>query len=269
MHPLPNPVGLVVSFLLLALVFFALQKLSPCQRAQRLLRRGFGLDVLYWFFTPFVTGLISRVAVVATVIPVVLLLGFSWETFKRHAYHGFGILAAQPIGLQAAEIFLLGDLIGYWMHRLFHGKRLWAFHAIHHSSTEVDWLSSVRLHPLNEAVTRSVEVIPLFLLGFNPTAVSAYVPALTLYAIFLHANVRWDFGPLRYVIASPLFHRWHHSREAAAIDKNFAGFIVFWDVLFGTYYFPRDKVPTDLGVTEPIPENLWGQLVHPFRHAER
>jgi len=219
--------------------------------------------VLYWFFTPFVTGLISRVAVVATVIPVVLLLGFSWETFKRHAYHGFGILAAQPIGLQAAEIFLLGDLIGYWMHRLFHGKRLWAFHAIHHSSTEVDWLSSVRLHPLNEAVTRSVEVIPLFLLGFNPTAVSAYVPALTLYAIFLHANVRWDFGPLRYLIASPLFHRWHHSSKVH--DINFSSTFPVWDMMFGTYYLPEGQLPDAYGIDDKeMPAGLVPQLVYPL-----
>jgi sterol desaturase/sphingolipid hydroxylase (fatty acid hydroxylase superfamily) len=265
MRPIPNPIGLSVLLIALALVFFLLQKLSPARRGQKIFRRGFGLDVLYWYFTPFFTGLFSKLAVILTVLPIVLLLGFSVETFKHHLYRGFGPLATQPIALQAIEIFLIGDLIGYWMHRLFHGKRLWPFHAVHHSSTEVDWLSSVRLHPLNEAVTRAVEVIPLFLLGFNPTALAAYVPALTLYAVFLHANVNWSFGRLRYVVASPLFHRWHHSKEAAALDKNFAGFFVLWDVIFGTFYFPAGKTPIDFGVTEPIPETLWGQLAHPFR----
>jgi sterol desaturase/sphingolipid hydroxylase (fatty acid hydroxylase superfamily) len=265
---MPGLLGLATSFRVLALVFFVLQKLSPDRRKQPVFRRGFGLDLIYWFFTPWVTGLISRVAVLLAAIPMILLLGLSWQAFRDHTYHGFGLLSRQPLAFQALEIFVLGDLIGYWMHRLFHGKRLWPFHAVHHCSTEVDWLSSVRLHPLNEAVTRTVEVIPLFLTGFDPLALAAYVPAITLYAVFLHANLDWSFGPLRYVIASPVFHRWHHSKEKEALDKNFAGFLALWDVMFGTFYVPRGRTPGDFGVTEPIPESLWGQIIHPFRRRE-
>jgi len=265
MRPIPSLLGLGISFVVLAAIFLSIEKLSPGQRGQPFFRRGFGLDVLYWFFTPIITGLVSRVAVLLTAMPLVLVLGLSWETLRIHGYRGFGPLARQALWLQGIEIFVLGDLIGYWMHRLFHGRSLWPFHAVHHSSTEVDWLSSVRLHPVNEAVTRTVEVIPLFLAGFNPTTLAAYIPLITLYALFLHANVNWSFGPLRYVIASPVFHRWHHSKEPEAIDKNFAGFIAFWDVLFGTFYIPRNASPTNFGVTDPIPESLFGQLVHPFR----
>ena len=265
MRPFPHLIGLAIAFVVLAALFFVLQKFFPSQAGQRLFRRGFWLDLGYWFFTPIVTGLVSRLAVIATVIPALLVVGISVEALRQHAYRGFGPVAAQALGLQAIEILLLGDFIGYGMHRLFHGRRLWPYHAIHHSPTEVDWLSSVRLHPLNEALTRSVEVLPFIFLGFNPAALAAYVPTLTIYAIFLHANLNWTFGPLRHVIASPVFHRWHHSKEAEALDKNFAGFFVFWDVLFGTFYFPREKAPTNFGVTDPVPENLWGQLLHPFR----
>jgi sterol desaturase/sphingolipid hydroxylase (fatty acid hydroxylase superfamily) len=268
MRPLPNPIGLGISFLVLALIFLVLQKLSPGQRGQSFFRRGFGLDLIYWFFTPLISGLISRIAIIMTALPLIIVLGLSWKTFQHHGYHGFGPLSRQPLWLQGVEIFVLGDLMSYWMHRLFHGRALWPFHAVHHCSTDVDWLSSVRLHPLNEAVTRSVEVIPLFLTGFNPGTLAAYIPLITLYALFLHANVNWSFGSLRYVIASPVFHRWHHSKEPEAIDKNFAGFVAFWDVLFGTFYVPKDKVPVNFGVSDPIPESLWGQLTHPFRQRE-
>ena len=265
MRPLPGPLALIFSFALLTLLFFVLQKISPGRRGQRFFRDGFKLDVFYWFFTPWISGLATRLLVLLTALPLIFVLGLSVETFRQHAYHGFGPLSRQPAALQAIEIFLLGDLVSYWMHRLFHGRRLWSFHAIHHSSTEVDWLSSVRLHPVNEAVTRAIEVVPLFLAGFNPTVLAAYVPVLTLYALFLHANLNWSFGPLRYVVASPVFHRWHHSKEPDAIDKNFAGFFAFWDVLFGTFHVPRGKVPGDFGVVEPVPGSLWGQLTHPFR----
>ena len=265
MRPLPHPLGLILSLAVLAFVFFLLHRLSPSRSGQPFFRREWKLDLAYWFVTPWVTGLATRVLMVLTAAPLVLVLGISIESLRKHTYTGFGPLSHQPAALQALEIFLLGDLLAYWMHRLFHGKRLWAFHAIHHSSTEVDWLSSVRLHPVNEALTRAVEVVPLFLLGFNPTVLAAYVPVLTLYAIFLHANLDWDLGPLRWIIASPVFHRWHHSRMPEALDKNFSGFFVFWDVLFGTFYMPRGQSPGDFGVIDPVPASLLGQLAHPFK----
>src|SRR5690606_3852647 len=59
-------------------------------------------------------------------------------------------LASQPLWLQAIEILVIGDLVAYWMHRWFHGRGLWKFHAIHHCSKDLDWLSPVRLHPVND-----------------------------------------------------------------------------------------------------------------------
>ena len=70
--------------------------------------------------------------------------------------------------------------------------------------------------------------------------------------------------PLRSVIATPVFHRWHHSKDPAAIDKNFAGLLPLWDILFGTYYMPKDRLPQDFGATEPVPTGYFGQLWHPF-----
>jgi sterol desaturase/sphingolipid hydroxylase (fatty acid hydroxylase superfamily) len=265
----PTVIGLTISFLLLALIFLALHKVSPGVRGQKIFRRGYWVDLLYWFFTPLVTGFIARLAVIAAAIPLVILLGLSWDAFKNHTYQGFGPVSRQPVALQMIEIFVLGDFVGYWSHRLFHGRKLWSFHAVHHSSTEVDWLSSVRLHPLNEAGTRTAEVVPLLRLGFNPGALAAYVPLVTFYAILLHANVNWDYGPLRRIIASPMFHRWHHAKTPAAINKNFAGFCAFWDWIFGTLYMPAGEVPSDFGIKEAMPESLWGQLVHPFRSRTR
>ena len=108
-------------------------------------------------------------------------------------------------------------------HRLFHRRWLWRFHAIHHSSRTVDWLSTARLHPVNDALSRLAQVLPLYRLGFSGVALAAFVPCFTLYALLLHANVGWSFGPLRYLLASPTLHRWHHTTEAEGIDKNSAG----------------------------------------------
>ena len=163
--------------------------------------------------------------------------------------------------------FIIADLMGYWMHRAHHTfERLWQSHAVHHSSTELNWLSSVRVHPFNEALQNAAIASPLVLLGFQTGTVAVYLPFLTLYAIFVHANVRWDFGPLRYVIATPAFHRWHHSAEADAINKNFAGLFPVTDWLFGTLYLPKGVQPTVFGVSDlAVPKGFFGQLAFPLR----
>jgi sterol desaturase/sphingolipid hydroxylase (fatty acid hydroxylase superfamily) len=150
---------------------------------------------------------------------------------------------AQPFAIQLIELLIAGDLLGYASHRLFHSRFLWKFHAIHHSAEDVDWLAATRLHPVNEIGTRVMQVVPLYLLGFRGAPLAAAVPLMAFYAIFLHANVRWDFGPLRYVIASPAFHRWHHTSQEEGLDRNFAGLFPWIDAL------------------------LAGQLAYPFRRS--
>jgi sterol desaturase/sphingolipid hydroxylase (fatty acid hydroxylase superfamily) len=99
--------------------------------------------------------------------------------------------------------------------------------------------------------------------------VAAYLPFLTLYAIFIHANVNWDFGPLRYVIATPAFHRWHHSAEADAINKNFSGLLPVCDIVFGTFYMPRGQRPIVFGVSDQqVPRGFWGQLTYPLHRKQ-
>jgi sterol desaturase/sphingolipid hydroxylase (fatty acid hydroxylase superfamily) len=82
--------------------------------------------------------------------------------------------------------------------------------------------------------------------------------------------VSWTYGPLRYVFASPAFHRWHHTSEEEGLDKNFAGLFPFIDVIFGTFYMPVERQPQRFGILHnDVPEGLLGQLVYPFRGRER
>ena len=238
----PTLQGVVIGFIVLFCVFRLMEWLQPRERRLPVLRRGFWTDVSYWAFTPLVTRVVTRVSVIAAVVPVSLLLYGRLDGDALQ--HGWGPVGALPLWVQAVGMLVLGDFIGYWMHRAFHGRRLWRFHAIHHASEDLDWLSSVRLHPVNDAVMRVAGAVPLLLAGFAPVALVSITPVLTLFAVLLHANVDWDWGPLRSVIASPRFHRWHHTDETAARDKNFAGLLPVWDILFGTYYMPAGARPT-------------------------
>jgi sterol desaturase/sphingolipid hydroxylase (fatty acid hydroxylase superfamily) len=257
-------VGLVV----LGVVFGLLERLVPAVAGQPRIRSGTWVDVGWFFITPLVSKTVSRMAIVLILVAVAMSSGVP---FRLDALQEFlaprPALAALPWGVQLALLLLVADLCGYASHRWLHAsRRLWPIHAVHHSSTQVDWLSAGRVHPLNDVVTRLAQSVPIVLIGFDPAIVAAYVPLLIFYAVLVHANVGWTFGPLRFVLASPVFHRWHHAAEAEGLNRNFAGMFPFIDLAFGTFHMPLDRSPVHYGIPEgDVPETMWGQLVYPFR----
>ncbi len=263
--------GVAVALLALSAIFLLIERVAGHgrNRTQPVLRRGWFTDVVYWFVTILLTKPFVRLMLILPVGLLLLAQVTSVDALRSGAYAGFGPLSRQPVWLQAIQIYVLVDFIGYWTHRLFHRGRWWPFHAVHHSSEDLDWLSSVRVHPVNDLVNKLAQATPVLLLGYNPLVTLSTAPFLTFYAIFIHANVNWDFGPLRAVIATPVFHRWHHSREPEAWDKNFAGLLPVWDRLFGTYYMPRDRWPENFGICEPMPAGYLGQLWAPFAWLRR
>jgi sterol desaturase/sphingolipid hydroxylase (fatty acid hydroxylase superfamily) len=250
----------------LSAIFFVIERLIArgSNRPQPVFRRGWVTDVVYWFITALLTKPLVRFLIILPAALLVLANVTSVDVLKLGNYRGYGPLSQQPIWLQAVQIYIIVDFFSYWSHRLFHRGRWWPFHAVHHSSEDLDWLGSLRVHPINDFVNKLAQVTPVLLMGYNPTVTLATAPILTFYAIFLHANVNWDFGPLRSVIATPVFHRWHHSKDREAWDKNFAGLFPFWDILFGTYYMPKDRYPENFGICEPMPKGYLGQLWEPF-----
>lgn len=271
MKPDQTFLGVAIALLILAVIFFVIERLAGRGRgrAQPYFRQGWVTDVVYWFTTVLLTKPLTRFALLVPLSVLVVLKLTDVETLKRGIYSGFGPLSRQPVWLQAVQIYALADFIAYWTHRLFHSGRWWPFHAVHHSSEDLDWLGSLRVHPVNDLVNKFLQTSPLLLLGYNPLVTLSTAPVLTFYAIFLHANVNWDFGPLRAVIATPVFHRWHHSREREAWDKNFAGLFPLWDLLFGTYYMPKGRYPENFGICEPMPASWLGQMWEPFAWLAR
>jgi sterol desaturase/sphingolipid hydroxylase (fatty acid hydroxylase superfamily) len=264
----PTLTGTLIGLAVLSLFFWVLERFAGHARAP-LFRRGWLTDAAWWVFTPLVVKAVSRVLLL---LPFVILIGLgvaSAEGLRAREYVGFGPVGAQPVWLQFIEVHVLADLIAYWTHRKFHGGRWWPFHAVHHSSEDLDWLSSVRVHPVNSLTVNLIGAMPLVLVGFNPFVTLSAAPVFTFYAILLHARVNWTYGPFGRVIASPAFHRWHHSKEPEAVDRNFAGLFSFWDVVFGTFYLPKDRVPQNFGITEPMPSGFVGQLWQPFRRPPR
>jgi sterol desaturase/sphingolipid hydroxylase (fatty acid hydroxylase superfamily) len=263
----PSFVVAAVPLVCFVIALRLVEKRRGKERRLPLMRRGFATDLAYWLFTPVVSRGVMIACAAAVTLPLARYV-FGAVDFTAAA-NGFGPASRLPILVQTLIALLIADFAGYWMHRAFHGRSLWRFHAIHHSSVDLDWLSSVRQHPVNDALMRVVEIAPALALGFDPLAVVYGIPFLAAMAILVHANVDWDWGPLRAVIASPRFHRWHHADEAQARDRNFAAVLPLWDILFGTYYMPAGREASHFGIDMPVPEGFFQQLAFPFRRQAK
>ncbi len=153
-------------------------------------------------------------------------------------------------GLQAI-IFLVGsDIMMYWIHRAFHRPTLWRYHAVHHSSEHLDWISAARFHPINIFLGSVATDVVLLLAGISPNVLVFLGPFTIAHSAFVHANLNWTLGPFKYVIAGPVFHRWHHTTVERGGEKNFASTFPVLDLMFGTFYMPKDAVPDRYGIAD-------------------
>ena len=248
----------VLELLVLGLLFIPLERLFALRR-QRIFRRGWQTDLKHFFVSHAGVQVLSF----AAMIPAQAL--FAWAV----SFEFQKAVAAQPVWLQFIQILLAVDFVVYWVHRAFHRVPwLWSFHAIHHSSREMDWLAGSRMHPVDVLVTRAAGFLPVFLLGFSQAALVAYVAFVSFHAVFIHANLRWRFPALRWILATPEYHHWHHTSDEEGLDRNFAGFLPLWDLAFGTAHLP-DHWPKAYGtVNFQPPEDYLGQLAYPFRRRK-
>ena len=253
----------LLNILLLVILFVPLERIWPLRR-QSVFRPGWTTDWVYFF----VSHLLVQVITLLTLMPASTL--FSWAAHPAVQ----AAVQSQPAVIQFLECVLVADLSEYWVHRLFHRTGwLWRFHAVHHSSTSMDWLAGSRLHVVDVVLTRGLTFVPLFLLGFDTGPLYAYLVFVSVHAVFIHANVSWRFPRwVEALVVTPRFHHWHHGAEAAAIDKNFAVHLPWLDRLFGTYHAPEGQWPAAYGIAgDPVPDGYLAQLTYPVRptpHAE-
>lgn len=181
-------------------------------------------------------------------------------------------MTALPLWAKLLLGLLIGEVGTYWGHRLSHEVPwLWRYHAVHHSTEQLYFLANTRTHPVDMVVTRLFGLTPLYLLGqAGPNAAGSAAPVLllligTVWGFFIHANLRWRFGPLEWLVATPAFHHWHHSKFEH-INRNYASTLPVLDRLFGTHHLPPEW-PASCGIEAPMPVGLGGQLLAPWRRA--
>ena len=255
---LPYSIALGAVFTLLS-VFWACNPGRPWWHKRELVT-----DLCYWFLIPLFARYF-RIGLL--VIGAGFLFGITTAEGLVEFYDdGHGPLAQLPLWLQAAVFLVCQDFMLYWMHRTFHRPAMWNYHAVHHSSEELDWISAARFHPFNIMLGGVATDVVLLLAGISPNVLVFLGPFTTAHSAFVHANLNWTLGPLRYVLAGPVFHLWHHTMANQGGEKNFASTFPILDLLFGTFYMPKNTLPETYGVADKaVPSGFGAQMLYPFR----
>ncbi|EDY19589.1 fatty acid hydroxylase [Chthoniobacter flavus Ellin428] len=258
--------GLVVDVARLAMwlvvlvaIFVPLERLCALHPA-RIWRKQIGVDLAWYFINSIVPAAVISV-------PLALLARTLHELNPGGFY---SMVAAWPLWGKLGLVLIVNDIGAYWGHRALHASPfLWRFHAVHHSAEQLDWLVNTRAHPFDMVFTRLSGLAPVYLLGLAQTTGSHIDPAVAgvtifgaIWTFFIHANLRIRLGPLEWLISSPAFHHWHHTRDDHR-DRNFSFVFPVIDRLFGTAWLPKEW-PSVYGVNESISPTLSGQFFDPL-----
>lgn len=205
-----------------------------------------------------------------------VVIGFAWAGVAYGAFRlahelspfdwGFGAWAwlAALIGV---------DFAYYWFHRTHHEYRgLWAAHVTHHSSEKYNL--STALRQSWSPMTSFVFYVPVALLGCPAELILSAKSINLLYQFWIHTELIDRMGPFEWAFNTPSHHRVHHGTNVEYLDRNYAGILILWDRLFGT--FEPERAPVRYGITKPLGSynpvvvawHEWAAIARDVWHAE-
>jgi len=108
-------------------------------------------------------------------------------------------------------------------------------------------------------------VLPFIFLGVTKEVLTLYFVIYAVNGFFQHSNVDAKLGWFNYLISGPELHRWHHSKAIQESNNNYGNNLIVWDILFGTYFLPKDREVADLGLlNRDYPMGFLEQIKAPF-----
>lgn len=236
-----------VAVLLLSMGVAAAEALWPWRPKQRQWRSRLWSDALHLVFNAHFLGVLLFLVATTFVIPPLERLltsaGLSEVLFLK-------VAASWPVWVQIIVVLVVVDFLQWCVHNLLHRVPfLWDFHKVHHSVVdgEMDWIVSFRFQWTEVVVYKSCLYLPLAFFGFGAEAVLFHAIFGTAIGHLNHANLKLTWGPLRYVLNSPVMHIWHHDYEGdTKTTVNFGIIFSCWDWIFGTAKMPESP-PARIG----------------------
>ena len=249
----------LLDLLLTAIIYVPLERLWPHHPEQGTFRNLWTLDVVYFMSTHLPIQALSFLILLPTI-----------QFVKYLSIPGVQALITRLPWLgQFLLAILVADVAEYFIHLAFHkAPFLWRFHAVHHSSTALDWLSGSRGHFFEDVIVRACILTPL-MIGFSQSVILAYLIFVTLQATWSHCNFAPSPKWLERCLVTPRYHHWHHTSQKEGLDKNFAVHFPWIDKIFGTYYYP-DEWPERYGLDgEQVSLGFIRQTIEPFTKRKR
>ena len=173
-------------------------------------------------------------------------------------------------------VALLGvDLAYYWFHRLSHEVNfLWAAHVVHHQSEDYNLAVALRQSAF-QGLFDMLCYAPLGFIGVPAELFLISVQLNTLYQFWIHTRLIGRLGPLEWILNTPSHHRVHHGADPKYLDRNYAGVLIIWDRMFGSFQAEEEE-PT-YGTTKPLARwnpvwanfDYWVQIWRQGREFER
>ena len=151
-------------------------------------------------------------------------------------------------------VFLLEDMTYYWFHRLSHERRFWwAAHVNHHSSQHYNLSTALRQTWTGGLAGTWALWLPLSLIGFPPAMVLIQKGVSLVYQYWIHTEaIRRLPMPIEAVFNTPSHHRVHHARNPRYLDRNYAGILIVWDRMFGTFQPELDEEACRYGLVHNL-----------------
>jgi sterol desaturase/sphingolipid hydroxylase (fatty acid hydroxylase superfamily) len=252
----------------ISIFFYALELTMPWRKDQPKIRKDFWLDAFYMFFNFFLFSLVGYYAISNVFVELFNdFLGlFGIENLVAIEINTW------PVWAQLLTLFILRDFIHWNVHRLLHTvPALWEFHKVHHSVEQMGFAAHLRFHWMETIVYRTIEYIPLAMIGFGiQEFLLVHLFALAI-GHFNHSNIRVPLGPFKYIFNNPQMHIWHHAKHIPSkTGVNFGISLSIWDYIFGTNYIPKDGRDEPLGFDDmdKFPSELKDQLIYGFKRRK-
>ncbi len=257
--------------ILVSLAVWILEMLLPWRKNQKFIRKDFWLDAFYMFFNFYIFNLLIFVALSNTSAK---LFGKMMSGIGLPSNYLFDLSGLHMV-LQFIIYFIIFDFVQWSVHNLLHRVPfLWRFHKLHHSVKEMGFAAHLRYHFFESFLYKTaIYIVLAYVLNFKIEYAFIMHAGAILIGHLNHANVGWDYGPLKYILNNPKMHIWHHAKELPKehpYGMNFGITLSIWDYIFKTDYVPSSGRDIELGFenVENYPTNFFAQQIEPFKRKQ-